>query len=526
MHFHPVVTSARNPQFKALLKRITSSKGPWYHKHFHGNFFFLYFVGEGIFHFPTWSRARISHSICFSDHDNLEWFWDVQDLARGRNILLEEGQHPSFIRQVRRVYAQQHRAIFTCWQRAMDQDLTKLSDRQLLQLFLNYREPYFGIYSIGGLAEYFLTTGEHDWFEDLIEDEIRGKISVERIAEIVSVLAAPIAPSAVNREHASLLAVGVAMMKDARVAQALRHGSVAAALKLVAKKPRLHSLLTRHTKEFFWIENSYFPRPPLDELYFIEKLMDFVRSGISLPRELAKEKGRTQYHIQQKQKAIKRFRLSRRLRNIITLSDLLTEVHDSRKEFTLRSNAFLQHFLTEVGRRKGISFTLLVHSLPRDIVALLQGKKVPQRDLAARRSGAIYGFSARLNYVVLARDVPGVTVKKFYQLEKKDQELRGVVASRGHGLGKVRVIVDTGKLKEFKTGEILVTNNTTPEFVPAMRKAAAIITEQGGLTTHAAIVSRELGVPCVIGVTNVTQHLKTGDRVEVDAIQGIVKKIS
>ena len=78
-------------------------------------------------------------------------------------------------------------------------------------------------------------------------------------------------------------------------------------------------------------------------------------------------------------------------------------------------------------------------------------------------------------------------------------------------------------MKSFRAGEILVANNTTPEFTPIMKKAAAIITEQGGITSHAAIVSRELGIPCVIGTRIATKVLKDGDRVEVDANCGLVK---
>ena len=75
----------------------------------------------------------------------------------------------------------------------------------------------------------------------------------------------------------------------------------------------------------------------------------------------------------------------------------------------------------------------------------------------------------------------------------------------------------------IKTG--LPYPETTPDFVPAVKIAAAVITDYGGITSHAAIVSREFGVPCVIGTKIATKVLKDGDRVEVDAEKGIVKKI-
>ena len=81
------------------------------------------------------------------------------------------------------------------------------------------------------------------------------------------------------------------------------------------------------------------------------------------------------------------------------------------------------------------------------------------------------------------------------------------------------------QIPELKEGEILVTHMTTPDFVPAMRRAAAIVTDEGGVTCHAAIIARELKKPCVVGTKHATQIFKDGDMVEVDANAGIVRKV-
>ena len=67
---------------------------------------------------------------------------------------------------------------------------------------------------------------------------------------------------------------------------------------------------------------------------------------------------------------------------------------------------------------------------------------------------------------------------------------------------------------------------TSPDYVPAMQRAAAIVTDEGGITSHAAIVARELGLPCIVGTVHATKSLKNGDRVEVDAFTGVVRKIN
>src|SRR3990172_84553 len=88
--------------------------------------------------------------------------------------------------------------------------------------------------------------------------------------------------------------------------------------------------------------------------------------------------------------------------------------------------------------------------------------------------------------------------------------LKGAPASPGIVSGPVRLIPDIKKLSRVKPGDIMVTDMTTPDFVPALKRAAGIITNRGGLTSHAAIVSRELGVPCVVGTTTATSVLKDG----------------
>ncbi|MBS7624436.1 phosphoenolpyruvate synthase [Candidatus Bathyarchaeota archaeon] len=104
--------------------------------------------------------------------------------------------------------------------------------------------------------------------------------------------------------------------------------------------------------------------------------------------------------------------------------------------------------------------------------------------------------------------------------------VQGLPASPGIAIGKVHIIPTVDRINEFQKGEILVTEMTAPDWVPAMRKAAAIITNSGGMTCHAAIVSRELGIPCIVGTasrgTPATEVLKDGMMVTVDAKTGVV----
>jgi pyruvate,water dikinase len=89
--------------------------------------------------------------------------------------------------------------------------------------------------------------------------------------------------------------------------------------------------------------------------------------------------------------------------------------------------------------------------------------------------------------------------------------------------GRVKIVLTPDEMKKVYQGDIMVSGETTPDFMPAINKAAAIVTDIGGIASHAAIVSREFNIPCIVGTKIATQVLKDGDLVEVNADLGVVK---
>jgi pyruvate, water dikinase len=106
--------------------------------------------------------------------------------------------------------------------------------------------------------------------------------------------------------------------------------------------------------------------------------------------------------------------------------------------------------------------------------------------------------------------------------ERGEELLHGLGAAPGEASGAVRVVSAREHAVELQEGEVLVTHMTAPDWVPLMRRAAAIVTDSGGMTCHAAIVSRELGIPCVVGTGEATKKLRDGEVVTVDAGSGVV----
>ena len=113
-------------------------------------------------------------------------------------------------------------------------------------------------------------------------------------------------------------------------------------------------------------------------------------------------------------------------------------------------------------------------------------------------------------------------------MDKPDEnvsELKGIAACKGVVRGQAKILTDVKHVPKVEKGDVLIAPETTPDYILAMNKAAAFVTEVGGLTSHAAILSREMNKPCVIGTKIATRVFKDGDIVEVDANKGIVRKV-
>ena len=200
---------------------------------------------------------------------------------------------------------------------------------------------------------------------------------------------------------------------------------------------------------------------------------------------------------------------------------------DIRKDPIAKAQAVVIQVVSELLRRADIDvkygLALNIYECTGGVVYL----KSIKNELVERSEGSI-SITHTNSTVEVEHCNYEKAVEEFYALTTKTSVdsvnvIKGQIANKGNVTGIVRVVLDPHDDKEFQDGDILVTSMTRPEFVPIMKRAGAVVTNEGGITCHAAIVSRELGIPCVIGTKNATRLLKNGDMVEVDADNGIVK---
>ena len=146
----------------------------------------------------------------------------------------------------------------------------------------------------------------------------------------------------------------------------------------------------------------------------------------------------------------------------------------------------------------------------------------PQDIEWAYERGKFYITQSRPITTLGQNDLQNVVADVDLKKEKLQLILKGSPASPGIVSGRVRILKSSREIGKIKSGEVLVAQMTSPDYVPAMRRATAIVTNAGGLTSHAAIVSRELGVPCVVGTGNATEILKDEMVITVNGSKGEV----
>jgi phosphoenolpyruvate synthase/pyruvate phosphate dikinase len=206
----------------------------------------------------------------------------------------------------------------------------------------------------------------------------------------------------------------------------------------------------------------------------------------------------------------------------------IIELRDDRKSLMNKLDVLLNESVQSLYQNWGMEKELSFISYAFDV---LKGKKFSLDNInnVRKRQGNFVNLYYGNNEYSEKYENLEEEFKESESLEKPRDDvgtIKGQIANKGKVTGIARIIYDPKKFHSFVEGDILVTSMTRPEFVPMMKKASAIVTNEGGIACHAAIISRELNKPCIIGTKNVTEIVRDGDEIEVDADEGIVKVLN
>jgi len=261
-----------------------------------------------------------------------------------------------------------------------------------------------------------------------------------------------------------------------------------------------NQLIENYIKDFYFIDTNYRRSKILDRNQVLS-----MASGKTKARD-------------KDQEDTKNFDLTRDEQVIINLLKLAEKIRDQRKKINLIGNFVMFRFAEEAAKRLNQNPDLIANITWFEFAKLFKSDNEHFFEILRKRKLYTVVFDHGDNYFL-----DGTCIMDRKEVNLKIKEIKGTPAARGNVIGEIIIILGTNDFGKMKDGAIMVSEMTRPDYVSAVKRAAAVITDEGGITCHAAIVSRELNIPCIVGTKIATKVLKDGDSVEVDANTGVIR---
>lgn len=408
--------------------------------------------------------------------------------------------------------------------RCFEKEKDRLTNRQMWDSYHEFMMNQYINYTRYVVMPECVDTFTTYYLEDLVRKELPD-VGNEQQKDIIRTLSTPPHLSFMEKERIIFLELCIDIYNRVKKEGLLRLNNISS--KAFQRK------LIGLSKQYFWLGNTYANTKYLTPDYYLQEIKKEIkrRPKREISSELRSLKSKVARLQQQQKSLLKKNKLPYELRLHFIIIRFLGEWIDDRKQYMLQANHFINEYCQELARRFDLDIWLVKYYLPEDFKnLLLYSKRLNPKIAHSRRKLSAYVIEKK-GKIAVPTIFYGHEAKKIYKAIYSGSDynvtsFKGQVASAPvkKMTGKVQVIMDTHKEK-FTPGNILVATMTRPDFMPYMRRARAIITDEGGLTCHAAIVSRELGIPCIIGTKIATKVLKSGKKVEMDLEEGIIKKL-
>ena len=476
----------------------------WYHQRFDASPLFTSFIAFAEVRRekrkPAGTEADMR--ICFFKDGNADWYLDMKDVRRGSNVLIKFAQKNKNLSARIIKDWKMDEELFNNFFHAFNKiNLRALDDLELLNLFEKYVNIALNRFTSSAIIDHF-ALGTDEIVERMLRQEV-GKLDKESdFTNIFSVATAPVHQSFINRAEIELLKIAIATP--------LNWGKIGA-----------------YQRKYYWLKNNYIKARNLSVRHFANEIDNWKKSKKDLRVYLRQMRITPRLNKARKLKLFKKYNFSPLLKTLLKISEDFTWWQDERKQATYLNIDIGTKILNELAVRRGYNKESLKFLIIPEVAVWFKQRFLSQKDLNERMKKSVM-IVTRQGYEVIT----GTKVNKIKKImmgnNKKDKirDVRGLSASVGRAIGRVRVVGSAREIGKVNQGDILVAVMTRPDYISGMRKAAAIVTNEGGITCHAAIISRELGIPCIIGTKIATQIFHDGDLVEVNANHGWVRKIN
>lgn len=489
------------------MRQLSQWKGKrWYHQRFDGSPYFLHYIAEAEIAVDRRKKRGADFSVhfCFFEDGRADWYILQEDIDRISRLITRLGKkNPAISRRLMSHWKRDEKQFYSLCKQVERTKLNTLSDQDLRRIHEVFLETVLHRNSSSSIIDGFALGTDEVLAEELRRAHERSPLKKsKKFAEVFSALTAPAHHSFINEAEIDLMVIAAA----------------------VKKQPRQRStMVKRYQQKYFWLRNNYIDSYILEEAHFDGEVDRLLQAFQNPEAELSKLEQRPLEHKRIKDDLIRRLKLTPFQRLLVKISEDFTHWQDERKKASFWTTHYGTLLLKEFSRRLGLPLTELKYLSPRELSVSLS-KAPPLAKLKERRRQSVAYWDENGHEILTGDTVVAIEKAVLGQTTHTAvDDFRGLVAMTGTAIGTVKIVRSAKETEKVKPGDILVAVMTRPDYVPAMKRAAAIVTDEGGVTCHAAIISREMGLPCIIGTKIATKVLKDGQKVEVRANHGFVR---
>jgi phosphohistidine swiveling domain-containing protein len=450
------------------------------------------------------------------------WLLESECLATAMAIVARALEDPTWLPGVLEEIRRRSDALAGIFRAGTSPErLAKLSNTELLATYERHDQRNRSLYQVARLPEALDRGGSY--FTGYLTECLRQHgIPDADLGRVFAVLSRPTTPSVLAQEILEFDDI----VRDARARRPVvpvRHDGSSRARLFLA--PGILERLDEHRARWQFLAYHGYGRRQLSTLD------DYVRRLDEQQRSTAPLMEKDALAVQARAAADERRALLEKL-GIDAGHAALFEVYPEigavklyRRYAQLRNFYSLDMLLAEIARRLRTSEWTVRCMLPEEVIASLRtGKLQKASSLRERLEGCVFARHEGVERVVTGSEAGELReLLRPARPARTGNVLHGVVASRGKVSGPCKVVIRADDCaQETHRGAIIVSESTDPDLVPILRTATGVLTEQGGVTSHAAIICRELGVPTIIGIEGLLETVRDGDWLEVDAEQGTV----
>jgi len=360
-------------------------------------------------------------------------------------------------------------------------DLVKKNNKSLSRIYQKYSKILEELYLWGLLPE--LMEVHNNLFSKFVEKELKKTIHKKgirrNVGEYLSVLTIPTEESFAKKEEKSFLNLVWQINKDFKIKKIFENKDIKEIKDKLAGS-LFDKKINQYLEKYCWVNYNY-EGPAMDK----ESLIDLLRHAIKAfdPQEKIKELiNREKRNKENQQKFLKELNPDEFLKRLLELAKSFLTLKMIRKESIFHSCYAIDKVRAEVSRRLGITLAQSRCMLPEEFVKAVELNKVNKAELKARKKEVAYFIENGKEKILTGREARKL-VRLFIKIGRKElNQLQGSCASVGKVSGMVKIIRDVRDMPKMNQGDILVAMATNPTFVPAMKKAAAIVTDMGGIT--------------------------------------------